>query len=215
MRMIFALLLILGMYSCGEKAPPVEPAKVFHHISKPQNGLLIEHGNYRGTEYTDSLDVLWRLKYKPIRMKNDSTIPIHVELDFDPAYDYPEGHDEGSFQVFPLPGIWAADPTTDAMFNEMWKTFESHIDNPTFSATIAPGEEAVLALGTLYLMPNEPWSVVPEKLFVHDAAETLPECKWRVNPEPSTYDEKSLGVKLVFPESCAVIHCGWVSFPEE
>ncbi len=215
LRTILELLIVLFVCSCsqrtskGEHQIKIDPNQ---HVGS-KNGLLFEHGGYRGTEYTDSQGTNFNLRYNPILITNDSTIPIHVQIAFAKEYDYPTGYDNKQFKVFPLPIEWAQDGTTDGMFDQMWKEFENVLEKPFLNATLEPSENLVFAIGTLYPLPPEVWWVVPNELFTNSNDEMFPTCDWFMNEDPLSNSEIALGLKLHLDERCTIIPCGQISYP--
>lgn len=177
------------------------------------SGLSIEHGGYRGTEYRDSQGTNYNLRYNPILVTNDSTIPIHVQIAFAKEYDYPTGYDNKQFKVFPLPKEWAQDGTTDGMFDQMWQEFEYYLEKPFLNATLEPSENLVFAIGTLYPQPPEVWWVVPNELFATSNDEMFPTCDWYLYEDPISNSEIALGLKLHLDQRCIIIPCGQISYP--
>ncbi len=218
---VVGLLIVLIVCSCAQQTTKgvekIEDGPSQHPRSS--SGLMIEHGGYRGTGYTDSLGANYNLRYSPITITNDNTVPIQVQLEFERDYDYPAGYGDEKFRVFPLPKEWAQDGTTDRMFDRMWEDFENHIDKPFLNETIEPGEQLVFAIGTLYPLPAESWWITPNKLFAHSDGELPPTCDWLVKADQSSIPiatgiELELRLKLDHDQSCKLIPCGRISYPE-
>jgi hypothetical protein len=74
-----------------------------------KSGLLFDKGAKRGSRYIDSLGTDYSLRYVPIFITNDRTIPIHLQLAFSKEYDYSVAYGDGKFKVIPLPKEWAMD----------------------------------------------------------------------------------------------------------
>ena len=113
-----------------------EKSKSTEHTSK--SGLLIDYGINRGTGYTDSLGTYYNIRYIPITITNDSTIPIHFQIAFSKEYDYPVAYGDREFKVIPLPKEWALDGVeiTDRMINELPK----YIDKPFSNKPLNPAK---------------------------------------------------------------------------
>lgn len=175
-------------------------------------GLLIDNGINRGINYTDSLGTNYNLRYIPITITNDSTIPIHFQLVFSKDYDYPIAFGDQKFKVIPLPKEWGLNGVeiTDSMFNEL----KNYIAKPLLNKTLEPGEKRVIAIGTLYPRPPKFRGILPNALFAHTDKGIFPTCDWLMNEDPSSNPQIALGLKLNFGESCMVIPCGQISYPE-
>lgn len=218
---LVGLLVVLTVCACSQRATKSvqqnENGSQQHQEAK--SGLLIDHGSYRGTEFTDSLGNQYNLRVNPITITNDSIIPIHVQLAFSKEYNYPNGYGDGPFKVFPLPKEWARNRTTDDMFELMWVEFENHVDNPLMSKTIGPGEKLVIAIGTLYPIPKETLWVVPHELFTYSDGSTFPDCELHKKENQSLFPfavgaEIEFGLQLHMDAGCRIIPCGQISYPE-
>ena len=197
-RTIVGLLIVLIGCSC---------------IQQPSNsGLLIENGINRGISYTDSLGTNYSIRYIPITITNDSTIPIHLQMAFSKEYDYPIAYGNQKFKVFLMPKEWATDrgTITDSMVVEL----KIYIEKPLLNETIEPGEKYLLAIGTLYPNPAKISGVLPNLLFAQSNGDNFQSCDFLMDQDKSTNSKLALGLKLVFNESCLIIPCGKISYPE-
>lgn len=176
------------------------------------SGLLIDNGINRGISYTDSLGSKYNLRYIPITITNDSTISIRLRIVFSKEYNYPHPDTNETFKLIPLPEEWALDGVgiTDSMVNEI----PNYIDKPILNETVEPGEKLVVAIGTLYTSPTTTGGVLPNTLFAHSDRGIFPTCDWLMKEYPSSNPQIALGLKLNFGESCTIIPCGQISYPE-
>jgi hypothetical protein len=186
---------------------------------KTKSGLLIEHGGYRGSEYTDSMGKQYNLRCNPIFITNDTTVTIHIQIAFAEKYDYPKEYDDEQFQIFPLPEEWAGEKATDSMMNSMFEKLPIHIDNTVLNKTIEPGEKISFAIGIIYPKPAEIWWVVPNELLTHRVGEALPSCvfskfDWLMDENSSSKNEIMLGLKLHLDGRCRIIPCGQIFYPK-
>ena len=188
-----------------------EKSKSSEHASK--SGLLFEKGPNRGSGYIDSLGTDYSLRYIPIFITNDSTIPIHVQLAFSKEYDYSVAYGDVKFKVIPLPKEWARNGTTDSMFDSMFDKLPNYIDKPLINETIKPGEKIGLGIGTLVIRPRE-ISINLNAPFAHTEEGIFQTCDWKMNEDPTSNPEIALGLKLVINEICTIIPCGHISYPE-
>ncbi len=215
-RIIVGLLMGLIIYSCAQRTTKdvLQLEKGENQQLEAKSRLLIDHGGYRGSGYTDSLGTNYNLRVNPITITNGRTIPIQVQIAFSKEYDYPSAYGDEQFKVFPLPKEWAADRTTDSQFKILFDKLPNFIDKPSLNETVEPGEKLVLAIGTLYPKPGETWSVVPNELFAHSNGGVFPTCDWNMKEDPSSNPEVALGLKLNFVGGCTIIPCGQISYPE-
>ena len=110
-----------------------------------------------------------------------------------------------------MPKEWTDTITiTDSMFDEL----NNYIDKPLLNETVDPGEKFVVAIGTLYPRPPKNCGVLPNALFTHSDRRIFPTCDWLMKEDPSSNLQIALGLKLDFGESCTIIPCGQISYPE-
>lgn len=213
-RIIAGLLLVLIGCSCAQHSSKrgirIENDPSRHLGSK--SGLRIDNGINRGTSYTDSLGNYYNLRYIPITITNDSAVPSHLHIAFSKAYAYPIAYGDEQFKVLPLPKEWALDgvDVTDSMMHDLPK----YIDKPLLDVTLQPGEHLVVAIGTLYPRPPKKSGVLPSALFSHTDRGIFSECDWLMNEDPLSAFQIALKLKLDFRESCTIIPCGQISYPE-
>lgn len=196
-NILIALLLIFS--NCSGTAQPTT------------SGLLIDNGMYRGTVFTDGSGATYNLRYMPITISNDSTVPIQIQLEFSKEYNFPEPYNDKTFGVVPLPEEWGLDGVgiTDSMRRDL----SGVIDKPILQKTLKPGEKALIAIGAFYPRPAESSGVRPDEMFAFETLGMLSDCEWEMEADPSLNDRPALGLRLRFGNSCRVISCGFVSFP--
>ena len=197
---------------CGKISYPKQMKAPHGRKQVLKSGLLIDNGINRGVGYTDSLGNAFNLRYIPIAITNDSTIPIELHLDFPRAYAYPADHGDEPFRIIPLPGAWALEGVgvTDSMLEQL----KYYIARPSFSQILAPGEKILIAIGTLYPRPPKFTGVLPRALFTAADGSMVPACEQLMDEALSDHLPIALGLKLIFGESCRIIPCGHISFPE-
>ena len=210
---VFMVLLVCG---CSKQTTESEPQIEIDQNQPLEsiNGIQIDNGVIRGSGYTDTLGTEYNFRSIPITITNQSTIPMHVQLAFSKEYDYPVGYGDEKFRVIPLPKEWAQNQTTDSKLARLWEDFENHMNNPVISETVEPGGKLLLGIGTLYPLPAETWWIVPDALFVQSDRGNLPECDWLVKGDSSSTPGMALSLKLRHNQSCKLIPCGLISFPD-
>jgi len=173
--------------------------------------LHIDNRINRGADYTDAQGNKYNLRYIPVVITNDGLLPTDFQLDFLERYSYPSQHGDETFKVIPLPREWALDGVgvTDSMMQALPK----HINNPSIKETLAPGDELVIAIGTLYPMSTKYSGVLPNTLFLNSEDGLFPACRWLTIEAQPSGPQVSLGLKLVFGDRCAIIRCGQITNP--
>ncbi|KAA3626939.1 MAG: hypothetical protein DWQ02_20140 [Bacteroidetes bacterium] len=177
-----------------------------------KSGLLIDNSINRGINYTDPQGMDHSIRYIPITITNDSTVSIHVQIAFSKEYNYPHPHSEQQFKLIPLPLEWARDGAdiSESMIDEL----PAYIENPILKETIEPGENMVLAIGSLYPRPAKTSGVLPRLLFAQSDTTTFPGCDWLMGKKPSSNQQIPLGLKIISGEKCMIIPCGEISYPK-
>ncbi|NNE55806.1 MAG: hypothetical protein HKN32_07295 [Flavobacteriales bacterium] len=176
------------------------------------NSFQITNGVLRGTGHTDSLGTEFNLREIPITFRNDSTLPLQVELEFSSGYSYSENHGEGTYRVVPLPEEWGLEQTSDSLFDLLYQRLPGHINNPFLQRTIQPGEELTIAITTVYPLPAEEWWIVPDELFAFTDKLTHTSCEWLHNEKSTSLTAIRLGMKVRYDGGCTVIPCGRLFF---
>lgn len=212
-RTLLGLLIVL--MGCSSNQQVLEEKQQREQDSPPltlKSGLLIDNGINRGVSYSDSLGKAYNLRYIPISISNDTSIPIQFQLTFAQSYEYPKSHDEEPFMILPTPTTWVQDgrDITESMYDEL----APYIADPSFSEIIKPGEKLLTGIGTLYPRPPKTTGVLPKTLFVHLGEETFPYCDWHMTREVSSQTQLPLGLKIIFGPACRVIPCGHISYLE-
>ena len=168
--------------------------------------LSIENGHYRGIVYENSLGKEFTLRYIPIKLINNHSDRIQVELIFEDEYQYPGGDKDEKFKIIPMPKDWGLDGVgpSDIMKENIGK----FIKNPRMNFSIEPNEEYILAIGALNQRnPPQNGGIEPKILFVKQDNETFKECDWIQEQEPVSDQALSLGLTLK-SDKCTIIPCG-------
>ncbi len=191
-----------------------------------KSGLLIDNGPPRGLDYTDTLGTNYSFRTITATITNDSTIPIHIQIALSKEYDFPAAYGDQKFKVFLLPKELTPDKETwDSMsyvlgnnywvYKELSDFFERGLNPPyILNETLEPGEKCDITIGTLYPRPTKISGVLPNALFSQNNRGLYHECDSLINQDYSTNSQLSLWLKLVFKESCTIIPCGQISYPE-
>lgn len=177
-----------------------------------QSGLKIDNGINRGISYTDSIGADYNLRYIPITIINDSSIPIRLHINFLKEYNYPQSDKKEKFRLILLPEEWALEGigVTESMMTEL----PNYIDKPLLNNTLEPGEKFLVVIGTLYPRPPKNSGILPNTLFTHNRRDMFTECDWLMQEDPLSSPKNTLGLKLNFGNRCMVIPCGQISYPD-
>lgn len=197
-KTLVVLLIVLVISSCSQRTPG--------------SGLRIDNGINRGTNYTDSAGSNYSLRYIPVTITNDSTVPIKLQIAFSKEYNYPNPDNNEKFKLIPLPKEWALEGVgvTESMIDEL----AFYIQKPVLNESIEPGEKIVIAIGSLYPRPAKTTGVLPRILFTKSDTVTFPNCDWAMEKVHSSNQQISMGLKLMFGERCLIIGCGQISYPK-
>ena len=218
-RTILELLIVLIVCSCSTQTSKDEQQTVKGtnpHLGS-KNGLLIDYGMNQGITKKDTLGTQYR--YITATITNDSTIPIHLNLALSKEYDYPATYGEQKYKVFLLPKELT--PDTAAIYNNIpvGNFLDRCLDKPyILNKTLKPGEYCVITIGTLFL--EKPYQVVPRAVFTQNNKDLYLECDSLINAKMSTNPHLEIGLKVVFCtkcdvyDSCMIIPCGQISYPE-
>ena len=109
-RFTLSFLILLFISSCNQQ--PSKNVLQGENDTKQEidlrDGLQIVNSIRRGAGYTNSLGAEYNHRYIPITIRNKHAFPVHLELDFSPAYDYqPNPEASEIFRLVPLPKEWA------------------------------------------------------------------------------------------------------------
>lgn len=159
---------------------------------------------YRGITYKSPNEVIYNLRYLPLRVINDTTVSLELEIGFEKDYIYPNSCNS-TFKIIPLPREWALDGkgVTDSMFNELPK----YLINPHFNITLKPEEEVLFALGAFYVSGETP-GLLPKELYIMENSEINSECKWYLNEPSETNVVNKLGLRFSISVNCFKMTCG-------
>lgn len=175
-----------------------------------KNGVLIENRINRGINYEDPNGEQYNIRFIPITITNDSTIPINIQIEFLKEYYNHQSNIKEKFKLIPMPREWALDgiDITEKMMDEL----QDYIDKPKLNKTIEPGEKFVFAVGALYARPTKSNGILPQGLFVIDEAEPFKDCAWPMENEGSSNNTIPIGIRILFGEKCAILYSGQISY---
>lgn len=219
-RNLFSLLTLLVAFTQCTQVTSKSALQLEHDSNQNlRSGLKIEYKVTRGQGYTDNLGTKYSLRYIPAVITNDSTVPIHIQIAFLKEYDYPSEYEDKQFKVFPMPKEWALDGVgiSDSTYNDL----PNYINNPSLSKTLKPGEEWLLAFGTLYPRRIN-YGVFPMAVFPQNNRAFHHWCDNVVVPDESPNAQFIIELNIGFtsgsqasPESCSVISFGEISYPKD
>lgn len=214
---LFGFVVLITVSSCVQKTSGkyLNEHTEFKKV-KFKSGLTIENGINRGTDYKDSLDTKYNVRYIPINIKNDTSLSIELQLSFLPKYTYPFNTTDKFFNLIPMTQEWAVDGggITENMFIDLQKD----IDNPRINIFLKPGAEFLFSIGTRYHRGIGYVAPLPEFLFVYGEMYDFKFCDSLLTGE-QLKSNKEIGLKLIFyrgknNEHCAIIPCGKIKYIE-
>ena len=218
LRAITGLIVLVHVSSCTwqtsikGQSPEADPLVQGH----TGTGLKIEYKPTRGQNYTDPNGDVYQLRHIPTSIENDSTVPIHVQINLQEEYENPPLSNHRQFRAFPMPAEWAMDgiQVSDKMLLELAK----YVREPFLSKTLEPGEKWLLAFGTLKPTGGS-YGVFPVAVFSHNDRALHHQCNQLV--DPNNLDISPLEIELLIgytggsqasPDSCLTIPCGRISY---
>ena len=228
LRTVLGLFCLLIICSCNQ-----QPSKKGLQNEKDSNqhlGLRIENRINRGTGYTDLQGTDYNLRYIPITITNDTSISIHLQIDFSKEYDYPIENSGQKFKVLLLPKVFALDgvPITtdnqtliDSVQIEFRNYLEYGLDTPyKLNKILEPNEKIVIVIGTQYRPRQTVLTPLPNVLFIKDDSASFKGCDNLIGQKSTTDSLIALGFKLNFYkgrsiENCTIIPCGQISYNED
>lgn len=207
-RIIIGFIMVLNAYSCMQ--PPLK------------SGLLIDCGPNQGMTHTDKLGTKHNYRHITATITNDSTVPIHLQIDLSNEYDYPAACNTGTFKAFLLPKELT--PDTPALHNNILMGLDDFLDSClakpyVLNQTLAAGEKLQVTFGTLYAIPTN-CGIVPNAIFSQIEKDDFQSCDILANQAQSIDTPLALGLKLDMylsfgkPDGCIIIPCGQISYPE-
>lgn len=211
LRVSSFLLLIAALISCGISTTEENEAN-----SNPENqtlnsnALKIENGFRRGIGFSDSTGAEFNLRYIPITLSSDTSIPIKVILDFQSEYVHePRPGLEEKFRLVALPEKWALDGI--GVDEEMLSLLPAQIAKAGMIIELLPGDSYLLAIGSIY-DKNPVCGIIPSELFVIDKGKLSDDCMNDLSSSHTKGAQINLGLKLDYcSDGCTLISCGSVS----
>lgn len=183
-----------------------------------KSGLRIENGINRGLAFTDSLHDKYAITYISVTITNDSTIPIHLNTNFELEYEHPLKESDEKFRIVILPEEWTYDglEITDNMI------FKIHYDKgkTNFKKTLKPNQKYVFAIGTLRPSPAKICGIIPNAFLANEINANFKECQWQRREPYLSNSEMELGLKLDYchidgnATNCRILFCGQISYPK-
>lgn len=195
------------------------------HASKDKapfdTGLQIQNGPNQGLGCTDSLGVTYGLIYRTVTITNDSIVPIRFEIAVPDAYAHPVRDGVQRFEFYLWPGRSGPQVTRLDTLGNALENFVGEHGGTTHAIhkTLAPGEQYVMTMGTLYVIPPEVCSAVAYALFADRDEGMYPECDRPLNGSRSSDLQYPLSIMVGFCttgntyETCMIIPCGQITYP--
>ena len=215
LKIIIRVLIVLFISSCVQRTLNKKSLSKNAATSqvKFSSGLTINNGINRGINYTDPHGTDYSIRNIPIKITNDSIIPIQIHLSFSSEYNHPNLAGGEKFKLIPLPREWGLDHTdiTESMIDEIPKL----IAKPVLNSIIEPGKDLILSIGSIYPRPAKTTGVLPRTLFAQNDSTVFNNCEWLMEDKTASSQQIPLMLKTTFGEQCMVIPCGHISYPEQ
>ena len=225
-RIIVGLLFVFIMCSCVQQTSKDAQQTENGPDSqlKSNTGLKIETGVNRGITPNDSLGITKYLIHTVTTITNDSTIPIHLQIALSKEYEFPAICNDNNFKVFLLPDLTLDKVTLwDSITNGVDDFINACLDNPyILNKTLKPGEYCQIKIGAAYPSPTN-CGVFPIAVFSQDTKGLYLDCGSQIDQDVSNEPQLEIGVKLGYyygnyfnspPDSCIIIPCGQISYPD-
>ena len=118
-RIFVGLLVILHVCSCPDLMA--------------QNVLQIESSPRYGIPFIDSMGIHTGMGYVTFTIKNDTTVPIHLQIALSDEFQRPAPFEKGKFKVFVLPPELMPDTATfgGSISTELRNFLDKDIDTPS------------------------------------------------------------------------------------
>ena len=225
-RLLFwSFIIILGI-ACGLQVQHDKPKDDYTKVAQAtfKSGLSFEAGPNLGLRYNVDEGIYHSFIHTTTIIRNDSTIPIHLEIGLSEELAFPELCSDSIYQVILLPE--ALTPDTATIYNGLFgiEDILSIADQgpPVLDKTLAPGEYCVVTIGVLNHATSN-CGVVPRGVFAYEDQELYVNCDRLNNPNYKSHPQLDLAIKLEFynqrkflpPEDhCSIIACGQISYPD-
>lgn len=226
-RAILRILIVLLACSCAQQTSKKGQQREHSPFQNPKmkTGLKIETGPNLGLRANKSEGITNALIYTTSIITNDSIIPIHIQIALSKEMEFPSMCKDNMYKVFILPKELT--PDTATLYNNIVSASDDFLKSPLDNAyvlnkTLNPGEYCVITIGAQYLGSSN-CGVFANALFTQDNKELYLNCGSQINQEISTNPQLEIGVKLGYyydhnfghpPDSCDIIPCGKISYPE-
>jgi len=199
LRTIAVLLIALFFCSCSQQkstaGSKIEPSTNQRPESK--TGLKFETRPPRGTGFTDSLGFEYGIVHITHTISNDSTIPIHLQIDLPIEFSYPFSDDYHKFKIVLWPGL--TEPPD--LYSNSTGVLEDFTGNDLgssnqFNQLLAPGEKYVVTIGTIFPRLPKICSAVAYSLLEYNERRNYADCDWKMDEEHSTNPQLALGLQV-------------------
>ena len=214
-RIIITLLIISINYSCTRRSS--QGQHIDHKLDRTHVncslGLSIKNGINRGSSYTDSTGTDFSIRNIPIKITNDSIIPVQIHINFSKEYNHPNRKIGEQFKLIPLSTSWGLDNVE--ISEKMLDEIPYLIQKPNFHSIIKPGEELIFSIASIYPRPAKSTGVLPRTLFEEFMIENFDGCIALQHNTPTLKHRVPLNLKVVFGEQCMIIPCGYISYLED
>ncbi len=225
LRTIIVLLITLIFCSCSQlkskTGSKIEPS--INQLPESKPGLSIKTTPTRGIGFTDSLGSEFFIGHVTNTITNDSTIPIHLQIDLPIEFSYPISDDSLKFKIVLWPGLREPPHLYSDSQGIVLESFTGNNlgSSNQFNQLLAPGEKYVITIGTIFPRLPRICSAFAYSFLEYRERENYSDCDWTMDEVHSTDPLLALGLQVGFCtsglhyESCTIIPCGQITYIEK
>jgi len=183
--------------------------------------LTIDNGAIRSTEYEDSNGNSYKIRYLPVTIRNNGSLPVNIKINFSEEYTYPTSS-ENSFHIAPVESGWVVDgvPISDLFVVDgvplaLVSKLTQALKNSQLKKSLKPGDEFLFGIVMQHDADQDTMTSIPEGLFVRGDTDNLKSCNGLLLGD-RTKSNFQFGLKVSFnqgdkDEYCAIIPCGKIT----
>lgn len=150
LRHLTIILILFCLGSCADNAPK-------EHLHKKHLGIYFDHGNWTGGYYADNNGNTYLYRSITTSITNDSTIPIHVKLEFLNELTCKNSFNERFMKIFILPKELAGEKQYNypGISTELKKYLDFDKNkNSSLTELVNPNEQLTITLGIINYNKN-------------------------------------------------------------
>jgi hypothetical protein len=192
-------------------------------LLESKTGLKFENEPTRGTGFTDSLGSEYGIVHIKSTITNDGTMPIHLQMALPLEYSYPAPNDSHKFKIVLWPELEEPPGLYSNSAGGVLESFTGQDLKSTnqFNQRLAPGEEYVVTMGSIFPRLPKICSAVAYSFLEYSERRNYSDCDWTLNEEHLTNPQFILGLQVGFCtsgqeyETCVILTCGQITYIED